>query len=295
MKRNTNFKTMENTKKQTPVATPSTPPTPKVELNIPTTPPTNSKKDSVPPASSIAESFQNYTPDSLLTILKNVTKSALIITAILQGWLIMDLNPQNEYLSKISLENTGKTYADKKEKVQELESEKLNLTQKINKIKTQIEKNEFSKFHEEIKNIRAQHINWFDSKENNQLKIGLFDAADKVKLYFKKHGFKDNQNLISDGNEIKIKDQSITRENATITIEAAQTYKRLFYLANELTKQMNAYPFFKNGTLSEFSRNTDQSTGLDSMEFTINLDRQTETEKDPADIRFAPLKKWLSN
>ena len=253
---------------------------------------------SVPPTANIStpKKFQKKNNLKLiLNIIKNIAKALVILTILSHFWLQSDLSEVNKHLSKIGISNTGEVFAEQKREIEILENEQITLSTKISRIQEKINKEEFSTFHQEIKNIQALHINWFDKKVSGELQIGLFDAAEKVVKYFQSTSYKDSENIISKGgNSIEISSQSITRESANISITASQTFKRLFYLSNEITNQLNAYPFFKDGKLSQFSR-VENETGEDSMQFSINLNRQKENESDLADLKYEPFYKWISN
>lgn len=230
------------------------------------------------------------------TILKYCAQIALVCTFLLHLGASVDSNVDNPYLSTVNIENSGAKHAQLKREITALENEKNKTSRAVKKIQGKIKTETYTNFSETIAEVKSRHINWFDKIENGRIKeIGVFDAAVKVQKYFDSSAYKDDENILKQGNKIKIISQSITRDSASISLSISQEYKRLFYLVNEFIKQMNSYPFFMGGELNKnFSREKDEN-GDDSMQVTISMQRQTAEDIDPFDHLYPPFEEWVKS
>jgi hypothetical protein len=222
---------------------------------------------------------------SPILVLKNVSIFVWVLALVGFAWLSFDLHPTNKYLKHIGLvENTGKKH-ERLSTEQALLAEALNLKKKsIIKIETKIETQDFSDLEGSIASIKEGQVDWYDRRNGEVYVFGLKDMFVHIQDYFNSRHYQDPEKIISGRkDQVVIKDYSINRDGAQVTVQVSHVLGRVFFLANEFVEMVNAVPFLQDGMISSYSRQKND-IGDDTMEFSMNLKRQLQPGSTTSDF-----------
>jgi hypothetical protein len=250
-------------------------------------------------------------PISAAIILKNISIFMWVFSLVSFAWFSFDLHPENKYLKHIGLvENTGKKH-------DRLEGEQMSLSNELNDkkssidiIKIKIENNDFSDLEGSIDSIKEGQVDWYDRWEGETYVFGLKDMFYHLQDYFNSRHYQDPEKIISGRkDQVIIKDYSINRDGAQVTVQVSHLLGRVFFLANEFVDMVNSVPFLRNGSVSSYSRQKNE-IGDDTMEFSMSLERQLQANSvtsdfsldldtldeldDSNDIRFKEFLEWFT-
>lgn len=230
-------------------------------------------------------------------LVKQITFLLLVLSLGWFLWLQMNLSETNTILSFVGVkQNMGQEIKTlKKEKIQaNIEGKKIE--KNIEKLNKQLKEGIYTLHSEEVQNIRSKQIQWFDEiDKNGEIIFGLADAIPRMQEYFNSRSYSDpNQILSGKHSDIEIENLQISREGLSFSVVASQILGKVFFLNIEFIEMVNSFPFLKNGTITQFSRqkNADED---DSMRFSVRLDRQLPDEEDPHDARFIEYTSWLNS
>ena len=229
-------------------------------------------------------------------LVKKLIISFLVISLAWFSWIFANISESNSILSVVGVKtNSGQEAKLLKSETLKLRAEKAKLTSEVAKISKQIENKNYTRFSEEIRDIRSQQISWFDkTNADGQLEFGLIDAVPRMQKYFNSRAYHDPSDILSGiHGEVKINNLQVSRDGLSFSVDSSQILGKVFYLNIEFIEMINSFPFLKNGDIQQFSRQKNE-TDDDSMKFSVRLDRQLENEEDPYDIRFQEYLDWLA-
>ncbi len=208
-------------------------------------------------------------------------------------WVKADLDVNNNYLSILNAtDNTGSKYEKLTKTKKKLEQENLEYSGKISRIQQQLATKNYSIFTENIQNIQKEQLHWFDSlDENGVLSYGILDGPRRASEYFNSDTFSDPI-LSNTGNNIIIGDVSADRESLGFGVKGSHLFGKAFFLNSEFVSLMNAFPIYKDGSISSFTKKKDEN-GNQSMDFVLRVELQNSTETDPNDAPFIKYENWI--
>ncbi|MCF7812295.1 hypothetical protein K9M59_01685 [Candidatus Gracilibacteria bacterium] len=218
-----------------------------------------------------------------------------IITVLGVVWLVVDLDPNNKYLSLFNLqENVGLRHYNLNRQKNLLTEENTALDSKIKRIAFQLENKQYSQFTDVIQEIRNQQLLWFDQQNEveSEIQYGILDSIRRMENYFNSNSIENAVLATSGGNQLIVEDLWATREYVSFGVQGFNLFGKVFFLNTEFVKMMNSFPFFKNGSIRNFAK-TKNKEGTDSMSFSLRLEMQTPDEEDPDDDYFTQYQKKI--
>lgn len=231
-----------------------------------------------------------------VTVLKKYMLVFLFLSLGWMGWIHINISESNPVLSLAGVAtNTGQEAAQLKNDIKKAKSKVSTLEKDIDKITRQLEEKNYTRFSEEIREIKEQQILWFDTTDaNGTLKFGLADAVPRIQEYFNSRSYSDPESILSGiHGDIKIENLQVSRDEVSFSVDSSQILGKIFFLNIELIEMINSFPFLKNGVIEQFARQKNE-TDDDSMKFSVRLERQMADEEDPADVRFQEYLDWLN-
>jgi hypothetical protein len=232
-----------------------------------------------------------------VTIVKQIVFLFLIASLAWFAWIQVNLSESNSFLSLIEIkENIGQELVKlKKEKTQST-IEKKKIEKDIEKLNTQLNSKIYTRYGEQVNNIREDQIQWFDEvDENGEIIFGIADAIPRMQEYFNSRTYTDRDSILSGKHsDIRIENLQVSRNEVTFSVSGAQILGKVFFLNIEFIEMVNSFPFLKNGSITQFARQKNAAED-DAMKFSVRLERQLPDEVDPADVRFQEYISWLKS
>lgn len=228
---------------------------------------------------------------SPVLILKNASVFAWVFVLVCFVWLTFDLHSENKYLKHIGLvENTGKKHERLSTEHQELLGDINAKKQIVTSIETKIENQDFSDLEGSITSVQEGQVDWYDNRDGDSYIFGLKDMFSHIQDYFNSRHYQDPEKIISGRkDQVVIRDYSINRDGAQVTVEVSHVLGRVFFLSNEFVDMVNSVPFLQDGQVSSYSRQKND-IGDDTMEFSLSLKRQSQPGSTTSDFAIDPDK-----
>ncbi|MDH3324745.1 MAG: hypothetical protein OEL89_03845 [Candidatus Peregrinibacteria bacterium] len=229
-----------------------------------------------------------------IKILKYVSLFIAIIVFAGYGWLKVDLDPENSFLSLFGLpENTGTKFQKNSDEHKKISTENDKVLSKIAERKYRIENEDYFIHTKTINEIRNNQLAWLDNKnpENDRVTLGILNSFERMENYFNSKSY---SHPILSGNYVEINNIALDRTNVSFTITTSNLFGKIFFLNLEFVDMINSFPFFKNGKIKNFIRKKDEN-GDDSMTASLKIQIQMPEETDPADEKFEEYEAWLLN
>lgn len=227
---------------------------------------------------------------------KKVVVSFLLVSLAWAGWIQMNISESNSILSTFGVQmNTGQEATKLKKEALSAKKEREAIEKNIKKLTNQIEDNNYTRFSEEIREIRGQQITWFDKANSDKtIAFGLADAVPRMQTYFNSRNYVDPEAIISGEHVLlDVSNLQVSREGVSFSVDSSELLGKIFYLNIEFIEMINSFPFLKNGKLEQFARQKNE-TDDDAMKFSVRLERQLSDEEDAADLRFEEYLNWLN-
>lgn len=228
-----------------------------------------------------------------------------VLTLLSFVWFTVDLDPQNEFLSSVSIENLGSRFERQNQKKFILDTELVNTVSRIEVFQEKIKNEKFLEYQEEVDDIRSDQLVWFDKEVEGEYLFGMIDVFDSIADFFNDRRYSDPEKIVSGrSDQVKIQDVSVDRNGARVSVSVSQILGRVFFLTNEFVDVINSIPFYTGAeNIKSFAREKNE-LGDDSMSFSLSLERQENPknefqiphpEIDPADERFFEFLEWFRN
>jgi hypothetical protein len=298
---------------------PQTPPTPE---STPT-PPTEASPTVAPVAETVAPTTSaipqrtgSILPSSILTkedkkklleskkseqkriqLIKKITVTFFIISLGWFFWVQMNLNENNPILTIFGInENLGQKKTNLQTRKDNLTLENSKITNNIEKLEEQLEDKNYTRYSKELRDIRAQQLQWYDEIDaDGELLLGLTNAVPHMQDFFNDRDYVDTEEILSGKHgDIQIKNLQVSRDGINFSVDGSQMLGKVFFLNIEFIEMVNSFPFLKNGKLAQFARQKNEDDD-DSMNFSVRLELQNPKEIDPADERFPEFLTWLTS
>lgn len=243
---------------------------------------------------------RGQTPVTIL-VLKYVAIIFFAITWLFYFIIKADLDPKNTYLKLFAVSEN--TYLKHKN----LNASQVDLSAAIKKSEAELvdynnrlDKRHFFEHQAEISDIRSQStVQWFDHiDDEGNLRMGVFDSLEKLAEFFNARTYNSTEGKdgkitgrqILSRNDVELSNISVDRDNANFSVSGSNIFGKIFFLNTEFVEMINAFPFFKNGELRNFSRQ--RVRGDEGMAFSLSVEIQQEGEEDAADERFVEFLDW---
>ena len=239
-------------------------------------------------------------PTTIL-ILKYISIVLFALTWVSYFIIRADLDPQNTYLRLFAVsENTYLKHKNLAMRAVELQDSIKEYEENILDYTSRLDERSFFEHQTEINDIKSNStIQWFDKiNEDGEFQPGVIDSLEKLTNFFNARNYNNTEGKggkitgrqILSRNDVEISNISVDRDNANFSVSGSNIFGKVFFLNTELVEMVNAFPFFKNGELRNFSRQ--QVRGNEGMEFSLSVDIQQPDEEDPADVRFIEFLDW---
>jgi len=207
-----------------------------------------------------------------------------------------DLNPKNRWFSIFgSPENTGMKFDDISKKHKKLIQDNSTVSSRIAELKFKMENNDYFSHSKTLEEIRENQLRWIDEidPKTQKIKLGILQSIEKMQNYF--NSSKYSHFLLSD-NLIEISNFSLDRKQVSFSLTGSNLLGKTFFLNLEFVDMINALPFFRDGKITNFSRNENED-GDYVMSSLIQLKIQKQNEIDPDDDKkeFVQFKEWIEN
>lgn len=115
------------------------------------------------------------------------------------AWIQINLSESNSFLSIVGIkENMGQELVQLKKNKTQTTVEKKQIEKDLERLNNQISNKIYTRYAEQVNDIREQQIQWFDEiDENGEIIFGIADAIPRMQEYFNSRTYTDPDAILS--------------------------------------------------------------------------------------------------
>ncbi len=249
-------------------------------------------------------------------MVRHTSTLLFIVVVLAMGAFYVDLHNKNKYLSIIGRDNTFKIHQAKSKENEGLNRDLDSIKSRVARLEKKIENKDYYEHKTKTDKIKSEMLEWVDRVEKVESEFsdlastdtddgvetansedepeevviyGIIDTINRVEGYFNSDSYR---HQILSGNLVNVDKVSVTRKKISFTTSLSNLFGKTFYLGTEFIEMINSLPFYKNASVTSFTRKISKE-GDEEMQMSLNVGIQLEGEKDPADKSIEQLREEL--